>query len=259
MKIMKQKERQMVHRLYGTSVTRMAGIIILGANVLIGHLSHAAQELNLSQDSNLKASISTKGVNHISVLNDRIDEVIGNDEEYQIEGDNETGHVFITPKNKNGGVIHVTITTEKQVVQNLDLKVDDKISPQSIILKGGRAVGGTYSNHSQSSIAQILPSLASESNRSKEEIVATIKAIAAGDNLPNYTRNPQGAPSCLKQKNLQFVKGTKYKGSDLSIYEFAVKKVIILPEKSFKNCLPNIIAVSLQANKLYMVQENGSK
>jgi hypothetical protein len=87
--------------------------------------SFGAREYITNTRQELDVPIARKGLTRIVFERDRVSKVIGNEDEYHIEGDNDTGQIFISPK--TDGKIHVAIMTEKGLVQDINLLPDKTI------------------------------------------------------------------------------------------------------------------------------------
>ena len=83
----------------------------------------------------LSLNISQEGVNKIAVERDRIAKVIGNEEEYHIEGDSSSGVIFLSSKLMAGDMSPITIITEKGFTRDINLKIVKAKEPVSILIK----------------------------------------------------------------------------------------------------------------------------
>ena len=88
-----------------------------------------------NNNKRITVEISQTGVNRIEIKKDRIAKVIGNNNEYSIEGDSKTGVIFLSAKAISGEILPITIITEKGYTQDINLKVKKRNEPQTIIIE----------------------------------------------------------------------------------------------------------------------------
>lgn len=109
---------------------------------------NAFASTTVTSDSNKRISIpiSLDSVNRIVFSNDRISQVFGDEETYAIQSDETLGQIFLKPSELNGTKpISLTITTEKNVVQDLEL-LPKEISSQTINIKNDKKMEGDHTN-----------------------------------------------------------------------------------------------------------------
>ena len=94
-----------------------------------------AKTYKANGNKRINIEISQTGVNRIEVKKDRIAKVIGNTDEYSIEGDGKTGVIFISAKGIAGEMIPITIITEKGYTQDINLKVKKASEPKTVIIE----------------------------------------------------------------------------------------------------------------------------
>ena len=98
--------------------------------------SMMAAPLTLDPSKRLKASIAPDAMNRIAVINDRILQVFGDSEAYDIQTDEASGQIFIKPTIDHGSKpLAITLITEQNVTQDLLL---DPVAPEAttILLQG---------------------------------------------------------------------------------------------------------------------------
>lgn len=88
--------------------------------------------LSLDDTRVIEASIAKEGLTRITVKNDRILNVFGLSHEYVLEADEDQGQVFIHPREAHDSPIHLTLTTEGGLTQDLRLLPEDK-NPEALI------------------------------------------------------------------------------------------------------------------------------
>ena len=91
------------------------------------------KELDANDRSRITIDISPFGANRIMVYRDRISKIIGNENDYFLEGDAVRGHIFITPKVNQA--MPATIVTEKGLIQDVMFNVIDTEPTSNLIKK----------------------------------------------------------------------------------------------------------------------------
>lgn len=147
----------------------MAVVATLIMNVAIAE----AKVYQANSDLRVNVEISHLGVNRIEVKKDRIAKVVGNINEYSIEGDNKTGVVFISASAIAGEILPITIITEKGFTQDINLIVTKGNEPKSIILEKPKLKEVKQTTLPQKDL--------------KEQVIEAIKQISKGDDR-NYTK-----------------------------------------------------------------------
>ena len=87
-------------------------VVAIMVIISLTNLYAQAQDYIVSSKGLVRPSISDKGVNRIAIENDRIAQVIGNEDEYIIESDANLGQVFLTPVLKAPQEISLRFLTE---------------------------------------------------------------------------------------------------------------------------------------------------
>ena len=154
------------------SIRRSLRILTFTALVLLqSHANAATYKANSNKRINVE--ISQNGVNRIEVKKDRIAKVIGNQDEYSIEGDNKTGAIFLSVRGVVGEIVPITIITEKGYTQDINLKVKRRNEPQTVIIEKPAIKG--------------LKSTNIELKNIKEQVIEAVKDISKGEDR-NFTK-----------------------------------------------------------------------
>lgn len=96
----------------------------------------ASQSLTMHPDKRLKAVIACDAMNRLMVANDRITQLFGDNEAYEVQSEENTGQVFLKPTAENGKKpLSVTLITENGLTQDLSLQPVER-EATTIILKG---------------------------------------------------------------------------------------------------------------------------
>ena len=233
-----------------------------------------AQDYIILPQGNIIANISDKGVNRIAISNDRITQVIGNEDEYIIESDANLGQVFLTPILKEPQEVSLRLVTEREKIIDVKLKIK-KIEPQTILLK--------YKNDSNTTIPTLGNELSTNfspvnSSSSINQMSSNTETQQVIDNIKSaYSNKLVGTKlatlGCLKSndklKSVKLVEATQYSVNRQIIVKAIIsnskKSEILLSEKDFSNCMAIVKAVSLDSNKviygvnttIYMVGQDG--
>ncbi len=113
---------------------RKSLIFVLG--VLLWELGHCStQTLVISDGQRIEAAIAPDIMNRITVVNDRITNIFGDEGTFVTETDDQTGQMFIKPSSENGSKpLSLTLITENGVTQDLTLNPTDTAAA-TILLK----------------------------------------------------------------------------------------------------------------------------
>lgn len=83
---------------------------------------NASQTIILKPGERIKAPISSDSMNRLSVSGDRITQVFGDSESYELQADENTGQIFLKPTSQNGNKpLAISLITESGVTQDLTL------------------------------------------------------------------------------------------------------------------------------------------
>ncbi len=153
-----------------TKLTVISTVIAI-ISVLLPQAHAATYKAN--NNKRITVEISQTGVNRIEVKKDRIAKVIGNNNEYSIEGDSKTGVIFLSAKAIAGEILPITIITEKGYTQDINLKVKKINEPQTIII--------------EKPVLQEAKSNLAAPQDIKEQVVEAIRDISKGQDR-NFTK-----------------------------------------------------------------------
>ena len=242
-------------------ITKLPGLFNLYAVIALTATSALAQDYVVPLQGPLQASISDKGVNRIVIENDRIAQVIGNEDEYIIESDTNLGQIFLTPILKAPKDISVRFVTEQEKIVDVKFAIKT-IEPQTVNIKYNQQMKGLNSNSSPNSavannvaypMINALPQQAN-SNNAAQQIIEMIKLVhqakLAGIDLPSL--------GCLKQnpqmKNIKSGQVSQYNLKKQLLIKAIItnkgQEPIFLKEQDFSNCLAFVGAVALDKSEL---------
>ena len=232
--------------------------------LLFIHLVEAgSNEYQGSSNKRLNIVISQEGVNRIAVERDRIAKVIGNAEEYSIEGDNTSGVIFISSRLIAGEVSPITIITEKGFTQDINLKVQKGKEAKSILIKKPVFKGSNPADKNNKNKRNVVKGVADV----KQNAIEAIKDVSSG-NTRDYSFRRIGIKSLsrsresvaysgyqgLIEKGIKVTKITEYTSRYLKIHKYEYKKKPAeIGLKEITKIFPRSLAVSERGNAIYVV------
>lgn len=244
-----------------TKLAKLLGLFNLYLVIALTTVSALAQDYVVPLQGPLQVSISDKGVNRIVIENDRIAQVIGNEDEYIIESDTNLGQIFLTPVLKAPKDISVRFVTEREKIVDVKFAIKS-IEPQTINIKYNQQVKALSSDSSTNSplannlahpMINALPQQ-SNSNNAAQQIIELIKSVhqakLAGIDLPTL--------GCIKQnpqiKNIKLGQVSQYNLKKQLLIKAIItnksQEPILLKEQDFSNCLAFVSAVALDKSEL---------
>ena len=118
-------------------------LLILALSPLNVSLDAASQTIATNPDKRLKAIISADSMNRLAVANDRITQIFGDQEAYEVQTEESTGQLFLKPSFENGKKpLSITLITESGLTQDMTLEPVER-EATTVILK--QVSAGTYS------------------------------------------------------------------------------------------------------------------
>ena len=210
------------------------------------------QESSAHKKKRLNLDIAQNGVNKIAVEGDRIVKVIGNDKEYNIDGDSSSGIIFLTSNLRAGDMSPITIITEKGFSQDINLRITKTKEPVTIVIK--------------------KPILKEKAKAAKKEdlkfqVIEGIKEISSG-NIRNYSfrkidintltsaREPESYSGYhgLSELSVRVDRISEYSNRYIKIFKYEYEeKYTSLDLKEITKLFPKSIAVSERGNAIIVV------
>ncbi len=100
----------------------------------------ASQPLLMNPDKRLKAVISCDSMNRLAVANDRITQIFGDNDAYEVQTEESTGQLFLKPTAENGKKpLSVTLITENGATQDMVLQPEEREATTVILKNTGAA------------------------------------------------------------------------------------------------------------------------
>lgn len=199
-------------------------------------LSALTKEYHADASTRLQIPLSNEGVNRVAVHKDRIVKVIGQEEDYHIDGDASQGHVFMTPKLNVNDMIPVTIITESGFIQDINFKVKSGIEPLSIVIK-------PVVKQSKRNIAPYQKVLL------ESEIIEAIKNVHRGNVRDFSFRRLEDVE--LQNISLKISKAYEYSNRRVIVTKYECFDV---PKGDISQYFPNTLAVWSAGNTIYTVE-----
>lgn len=108
---------------------------LLVLELLSVKLCAASQTIVMHPDKRLKAVISCDSMNRLAVANDRITQVFGDNDAYEVQTEESTGQLFLKPSAENGKKpLSITLITENGLTQDMSLQPEER-EATTVILK----------------------------------------------------------------------------------------------------------------------------
>lgn len=110
-------------------------ILLLALKLGVTGFCGPSQVLAMNPDKRLKAVISSDSMNRLAVTNDRITQIFGDQEAYEVQTEENTGQLFLKPTSDNGKKpLAITLITESGVTQDMSLEPQER-DAATVILK----------------------------------------------------------------------------------------------------------------------------
>lgn len=174
--------------------------------LLYGTAASASQAIALNPDKRLKAVISCDSMNRFAVANDRITQVFGDQEAYEVQTEESTGQVFLKPTQENGNkALSITLITEAGVTQDMTLEPQMR-DATTVVLKNTSAVKSqsqsAHPSYQSQSLGLQSPNYGAPLSY-QEQVILAMKQLVAGTasstNIDEvfHRKTPPGLRACL--------------------------------------------------------------
>jgi len=98
------------------------------------------KEIHLDSTKRIREKISVNSMNRMAIENDRVTQVFGDSESYEVQTEENTGQLFIKPTLENGDrPLSLTLVTEKGVTQDFTLVPSEEEAVTLILKNSGDA------------------------------------------------------------------------------------------------------------------------
>lgn len=180
----------------------------------------------LVKNNSVTTNISHKFINRIEVKHDRIAQVVGNQDEYIIDSDAESGQIFLTPRIKTGKKLQINLITELGKIIDMNLEVKD-IGAQSISM-----------SFEQDNMSKAISSYEYDENQEIIELLRNLKKLEFKKLKKFY---------CFKN-------AYEFQNDYYRIIKTEIKnetdKEIVLKEQDYANCMKDILAIRIDKQML---------
>lgn len=183
-------------------------ISLFATTLLYGTAVFASQAIALNPDKRLKAVISSDSMNRFGVANDRITQVFGDQEAYEVQIEENTGQVFLKPTQENGNKpLSVTLITEAGVTQDMTLEPQMR-DATTVILKNTSAIKSqsqpqpAHPSYQSQSLGLQAPNYGAPLSY-QEQVILAMKQLVAGTSSSIdidevfHRKTPPGLRACL--------------------------------------------------------------
>ncbi len=201
------------------------------------------QVLTLTEQKRLEANISLNMMNRLTVTQDRIVNIFGDEGTFVTQADEHTGQVFIKPTPENGTTpLSITLITENGLTQDLTLNPTEE-KAATLILKTSES-----SRQSKSPQETLLPGFSRGAEVEQELWIDAMKQAVLGE-LPDAERYSVKEP---KIPGFEVKHQKTYQAGNWIVNVFTLKNTGNLMEELLESALyqPGDIAISVQKNQL---------
>lgn len=206
----------------------------------------ATQVLTLTENKRLEANIASDVMNRLTVTQDRIINVFGDEGTFVTQTDEHTGQIFIKPTTENANnPLSITLITENGLTQDLTLNpIEGKAA--TIILKSSE-----INRQSKSPQEALLPGFSRGAEIEQELWIATLRQAVLGE-LPELEgKYPVKEPHV---SGFEIKHQKTYQTGALVVKVFKLKNTSGFPQEIAEKDFYQLgdIAISLQKKSLEM-------
>jgi len=132
--------------------------------------------LNITEHKRLSAKIASEYMNRITIVNDRIVNVFGDEGTFVVQTDEHTGQIFIKPTADNGDKpLSITLITENGITQDLTL-TPSPLKASTLILKPQ-----THATENYKGADALIPGFSSRNATQQEQQIQIMKQAVLGE------------------------------------------------------------------------------
>ena len=196
-------------------------------------IAYAGQQLVMQPDKRLKAVISDNAMNRLAVVNDRITQVFGDQEAYELQSEETTGQIFIKPTAENEKKpLSLTIITESGVTQDILLQPSSQAATTVLFKKAMTKEAKEPQTHPSFEAAP----LGAAASSYHEQLIVAVKHIISGA-AEQITYEPVTFHKFPKGIEVKFIEGYElhgFRGSKWQIKNTGNVVVDILEKDYYK-------------------------
>lgn len=115
-------------------INKIVTIVLIQSVAIYASSDQSNQSLKVIENKRITATICADSMNRISIANDRITQIFGDEGTFESQNDEATGQLFLKPTAENGSKnLSLTLITEQGITQDLKLIPTSK-TPQTLVL-----------------------------------------------------------------------------------------------------------------------------
>ena len=205
----------------------------------------ASQAINVNPAKRLKAPISMDSMNRIAVANDRITQIFGDHDAYEVQTEESTGQLFLKPTLENGKKpLAITLITENGLTQDMTLEPAER-EAATVILKNTTttvdATGGLGAFPFNSFSSHMMPGVSAYSSPSftaafQDQVIAAIKYLVSGTAPVIDADNvPERGTKCVAVSLIEVSHLGNFKGYKLDVKNIGDVAMDVLEKDFFLN------------------------
>jgi len=216
-------------------------------------ISSASTLLTVEPEKRLKAKISKDSMNRLAVKGDRIINVFGDNDAYDIQTEETSGQVFIKPNLENGEKpLSITVMTENNVVQDMLLEPVQKDASTVILTNASKKQEGVKTGVLSESFG-----FEREQNSTcfKTHVLKAMKSLVLDQGEETTVQEGEEKRSSLKDIKVKCLKAIRVNGVRGIIYEVTNKgdEPVDLKEEAFY--ISGDLALSFKTDKILKNQK----
>lgn len=204
--------------------------------------------LAVDQEKRLKAKISKDSMNRLAFKNDRIINVFGDSESYDIQTEETSGQVFIKPNAENGEKpLSITVITESNVIQDMLLEPVQKDASTVVLMNKSESKSEIVSDNNALNFG--FDRLQHESCF-KTNILKTMKHLVLGQGGAAAVQKCEEKRPIQKDITVKCLSACSINDMRGILYEIKNKGDNSIDLKAEQFYIPGDLALALKADKL---------
>lgn len=187
----------------------------VGILALTSEAAAEKQVVPFNENQKVHLKVSNKSMNRLSVVGDRVQEVVGLDESITVERNDQHGHLFLRFPEEFTTTQDITLITEGGLVQDIALDPTNKPSTTIVFKREGedeeerKASHSISDGHMQNVSHQSVP-VAGMNTPFQDMVIGMMKALHQGMGQETYDDGTRECPYGLSVKMIR-----RYKQSNL--------------------------------------------
>ncbi len=220
---------------------RLGGLFFIWVIFVVGfiNITNAAIEFNVKNQERIDVSLSSKDINRVAVINDRIKAIYGPQDKAHIVTDEENGQIFVTPKERSNKSFSISIVTESNQTVDLSIWPIDKPS-ETVLLHLDKKTEEEKEEINKKQEFKIKKLIRAALNNAplKGYQVKTLESKSPDKELKNITPIKSYIGSKLKAQVINY-KNLKTKNETISEQMFQMHEAVVAVAINKKTLKPN--------------------